>query len=212
MSSTTKLWRLLGAGVIALLALASVAVAAGITQTYSQKFTTTHPGQVSGMSFRAGGSPQAKSVTLTFPAGTVINTKAVARCTGASSCPAASKVGAGTATVRVAGAAAGLAATAYNRAGGMVIIIPAPIGSVVLRPTLSGRKLSITIPSLKVAGSAVTLVSLKLDINAIGSGTKAYLRTPASCPKAKVWTFTGRFTYSGGRSRTLTSRSACVKS
>lgn len=212
MSIKGSMWKVVLAGVIAMLALAGVAVAAVITQKYTQKFTTNHPGQASGMTFQAGGSPQAKSVTLTFPAGTVINTKAVAACgKTAKTCSVASKVGSGTAVVRLGTTSLATNVTAYNRVGGMTIIVTSPVKpDVVLRPTLTKGVLQIPIPSLVIAGSKITLTSLTLKVNKIGSGSRAYLRTPPTCPKSKVWAFTGRFTYPGGAVKTLKSASPCV--
>ncbi len=111
------MWRVVVASAIAALVLAAAAVAT-ITQTYTQTFSNSHPGQSSGMNFQAWGSPQAKTVTLTFPPGTVINTKALAACGNtARTCPARSKVGTGSAVIRLGTLSMTLPVAAYNRAG-----------------------------------------------------------------------------------------------
>ncbi len=92
----------------------------------------------------------------------------------------------------------------------MTIIVDASkvgMANVVLRPTLSGRLLKITMPPLPL-GAVVG--SLQLKVAKTGSGIHAYLRTPPTCPKSKAWRFTGRFTYAGGAVRTLLSQSACL--
>ena len=190
------------------LSIAGVAVAAG-SQSYSQKFTVKHPGKPTGVTISAAGPVQPKTITLTFPAGTKINQRATPRCTPTLSCPGAALLGWGTATLRVngTGVTQSMPITVYNRKGGLLLLVWAPgTGQIPLEPTLSGRTLTLSVPTLPV-----TLKALKLTINKVGKGPGAYMRTPATCPKAGVWKFTARFDYPNGTSTTRTSRSACVK-
>lgn len=198
----------LAGGLTAVLS-ASVALAA-TTQTYSQKFTTKHPGQSTGLTFAAsstgtgGAAPvQAKTVTLTFPAGTKIDTGAV---------KSGAEVGSGKATVLVGGVTAmSLDVTASNRKGGMTLSVVNPLGHpIVLKPGLSGGKLTLLIPKFNVAGQTIILSKLSLSISKAGSAKRPYARTPKKCP-AGGWKFTGSFVYVDGTKQTLTSKSACVK-
>jgi hypothetical protein len=190
----------------------SVALAASSAQTYSQKFTVKRPGRPSGVTFQAAGPVQADSVTLTFPAGTKINTAALKRCTNPSSCPIASRIGSGTATASVAGTALpALSVAAYNRATGMVLVVSDPLGPVVLKPSLTGRTLNVALPALSVGGQPITITSLRLTVSKIGSGGKAYITTPKTCPASGGWMFSGRFTYPNAPAQVIKSRSACTK-
>lgn len=209
---SSRLTRSMLAGVILAVVLTTSVAFAASQQTYSQKFTVKHPGQSAGMSFSAAGSTQAKTVTLTFPPGTKINTGALPKCFNTSACPAKSKIGSGQATVMLAMSPIRLPVTAYNRAHGMALAIKSSLGApVVLAPTLSQGKLTITIPSLQVGDAPLVLTDLKLTISKIGTGSKAYVKTPPSCPKQGAWTFTGMFGYADGTATTLTSQSACVR-
>lgn len=211
MFSKSKIWVLPIGGAVAIAA-TSVAVAASNGQSYSQKFTVKRLGKPSGMTFQAAGQVQASSVTLTFPRGTKINTSILTKCTSATSCPASSRIGSGTATVSVAGATLPLPVAAYNRAGGMVLVVTNPLGApVVLQPSLSGRKLQVTLPALSVGGVPITVTGLELTVTKIRSGHKAYITTPSRCPRSGAWTFTGYFTYPNSPATTIKSRTACKK-
>lgn len=131
MSSTRSLRALLVAGAVALV-ISAVAVAAP-TQTYQQAFTSHAPGKSTGMMFSASASNpsgtltvQAKTVKIIFPAGTKLNTAALARCTKVTACPAKTKIGTGKATVMVNATPITIAVTAYNKAGGMVLSVASP--------------------------------------------------------------------------------------
>ena len=186
--------------------IAGAAVAAG-SQSYSQRFSGKHPGKPTGVTFSAAGKVQPNTILLTFPAGTKINQRATPRCTPALSCPGAALLGRGTATVRILGVTQSLPITVYNRTGGLLLVVWVPgTGGIPLEPTLSGLKLTLSVPNL-----GVTLTALKLTINKIGKGAGAYMRTPPTCPKTGAWRSTARFDYPNGTGITRTSRSACVK-
>jgi hypothetical protein len=220
MSLRHRHYAMLG-GSLAVAASVSAVALAATQQTYSQKFTVKHPGQPTAMTLSAsvsakGGAQQVKTVTLTFPAGTKINTGAVVKCVHAAACPAASKVGLGKAPVLVGGSRSTFLVLAYNRAGGMVLVFSNPVGaSTVLKPAFApGSKLVIAVPKLISFGPppGPVLSSLSLTINKVGTAKTPYLRTPASCPKSGAWTFTGRFVYPAGTPTvSSTSKSACVK-
>ncbi len=200
---------------------ASPAVAATI-QTYSQSFSVKRPGTSTGMKFLASakdpsaplGAPvPARKLTLTFPAGTRINTATLARCRNAASCPDKSRLGAGKAVVILLGDRYTLPVTAYNRAGGMVLNVVNPLGSeIVLEPVLSRNALSISLPNLSVMSRPIVLSELALVIRPHGSGSTAYATTPKACSSSHAWTFKARFDYADGATKMLTSKSACVSS
>lgn len=201
----------------------SLAIAA-TTQEYSQKFTVKTPGQSTGMAFKAraydvvkGTPDRAKKVTLTFPSGTKINSGALAKCTNASACSPKSKVGSGKATAIVGTAHLPLAAIAYNRSGGMVLVIGNPLDPAkpfVLQPRFVGSnpiKLILDLPAIKAGQFTAVISELSVVVNKIGTGKKAYVKTPSSCPKGGAWKFTGKFEFVNEGSQTLTSKSPCVK-
>lgn len=216
MPSLSKRWAFAGAPLAAVLA-TSVALAA-VQQTYSQRFTVKHPGKSSGMTFSAtardsaGGTPTAaKTVTLMFPTGTKIDTGVVPRCVKPTACPAKTKIGSGQATAVFSTLANKLAVTAYNRAGGMVLSITNPLGApVILKPTIVGRKLTLTIPSLSFNGTPIIVSALSLNISKLGTTKKPYVKTPTSCPKSGAWKFSARFVYVDGTTTTLSSASSCL--
>ena len=206
---TVRIRTLAVAGGLTAVLSASVAHAAP-TQTNGQKFTTKHPGQSTGLTFAAsstgtgGAAPvQAKTVTLAFPAGTKIDTGAV---------KSGAEVGSGKATVLIGGLAPmSLDVTASNRKGGMTLSVSNPLGTpIVLKPGLSGGKLTLIIPKFSVSGQTIVLSKLALSISKAGTAKRPYARTPKSCP-AGGWKFTGSFAYLDGSKQTLTSKSACVK-
>lgn len=219
--TTGRLARVLaGGGAIA--ALGASAALAATQQTYSQKFTVKRPGQPTGMTFKAtakdpkepiGHIPaQVRKVTLTFPAGTKIDTNAVARCVKASSCPAGSQIGSGTAIVQFSTTRTPITAKVYNRAGGLFIVFKTPIQTtVVLTPTLKGGQLTLTVPPLSIGTVKLTLTSMSLTIKKLGSAAHPYARTPSSCPKSGAWTFRARFDYVNKTVKKLSSASPCMK-
>ena len=209
------------AGGSALAAFSASAALAATQQTYSQKFTVKRPGQPTGMTFKAsardpktlGQIPvQVRKVTLTFPAGTKIDTSAVARCVKAETCPAASQIGSGTATVKFSTTSTTIKAKVYNRAGGLFLVFTTPFGTtVVLNPTLKAGQLTLSVPPLKVGQLKLVLASMSLTINKLGSRAHPYARTPSSCPKSGAWTFRARFDYVNKTVKKLSSTSPCTK-
>lgn len=217
MSVVRRSYTLIGATLAAAALTASVAIAA-TEQTYSQKFTVKKPGQSTGMTFKADQPTKtptsAKRVTLTFPPGTKINPDALPKCSKPPKCPKASKVGTGTATVMLGAAALPLSSTAYNRKGGLVLVVDDPTDPthpIVLKPAIRGEKLVLDVPPLKKGGLTLVLKGVTLATDQIGKGAKAYVRTPPVCAKGGAWTFKGKFEYVDGTSKELTSKSPCVK-
>lgn len=210
---------LIGTALVAALT-ASMAVAATI-QTYSQKFSVGKPGKTTGMVFSAkshdpsqtGGVPTpAKRVVLTFPSGTRINSAALPKCTSPPNCPASSQLGTGKAKVFIGTVALPLDAKVYNRSGGLVLVINAPTGPVVLKPQFSGLKLILDFPVLKVGETRAIVSEVSVTTGKIGSGARAYTTTPKACPAGHAWTFKALFTYEDGTSKSLTSKSPCTRS
>lgn len=223
MSLPRKRWALIGALLAAMLT-TSVALAA-VQQTYSQKFTAKKPNQSTGMTFTAtqpGTAPvAAKSVTLTFPAGTKINSAAIPRCAQPPSCPAKSKLGSGSAVMLVAGVPITLSGVSvYNTSGGLTVVVDSGLPGVppaALPIARSGLKLTLNLPPgfpVPVPGAGTVtglLFSLSITTGKQGTANKPYLKTPSTCPKGNAWTFKSNFAYYDGSSKSLTSNSACVK-
>ena len=197
-------------GVILAAALMCAVALAATMQTYSQKFTTTHPGQATGMTLRWTTSHparsrlvvQPKTVTLTFPNGTKIDTGAVGP-------GAKSKVGSGTAVFGVGTPARTV--TVYSAGpGGIALVISNPVGiSYRLNAKYAhmGRELVIPIPTFRIPPAVLTGLSLTIKG---GSATRPYLRTPRTCPTGG-WKFSAVFVYQGPPTEVLNSTSACVK-
>jgi hypothetical protein len=194
--------------VLAAALMCSVALAGTAMQTYSQKFTTAHPGQATGMTLRWTTGPpprsslvvQPRTVTLTFPTGTKIDGGAVTR---------GAKVGSGTA---VFGASTPARPVIAYDAGltGITLVIPNSVGvsySLNAKYTDMGRELVIRIPTFRIPPAVLTGLSLTIKG---GSAKRPYLKTPSSCPTGG-WKFSAVFVYSGLPTETLSSTSACVK-
>jgi len=231
-------------GGVAMAGMAIVAVAAASSamaatqQTYSQKFTVTKAGSATGSLFSASArDPQAvnqqpspaRQVTLTFPSGTKVNTKAVPACSasdtqlaqlGPAACPAKTKVGSGSGKVITPLVTLPLVdakVTAFNRKGGMILLVqPTVSNPVILRPTLAGGKLKISVPQVCLVGTGpdcgeAVLADFTLSLKKITSKkTGTYLTTPRKCP-AGGWVFKSAFTFKDGTTQALESKQACKK-
>jgi hypothetical protein len=189
-------------------ALACAVAVAATTQSYSQKYTTTHPRQATGMTVRwsaratNGGTPaQPKTVTLTFPKGMGLDPFAV---------DATAKIGSGTA---VFSGTPARPITVYNRRPtGMTLVISNPVGmSVTLQAQYAGMgsQLVIPIPKFKIPPAVLTGMSLTIKG---GSTQRPFMRTPRTCPSSKAWKFSAAFVYPAGTpTQMLNSTTACVK-
>jgi hypothetical protein len=208
------------------LAFASVAIAA-FTQVSNVKFTTTKAGHSTGIVadiHSTSGTPQelkaAKLVVLNFPAGTKFQLGLVKACKlsdqqlmSGKSCPAASKVGSGTAQASAYPLPQAITAGVKAFAAGpnkMVLVVKAtqPIPqTLVIRATVTGSKLTIPVPTPTVAGVKVVLTSLQLSVPARGAGRRALI-TAGRCA-AHNFVVGSHFVYDDGSTTDLQSTSPC---
>jgi hypothetical protein len=157
---------------------------------------------------------------------------------GAAACPKSTVVGRGDATLRPPfGADAQATVTAFDgRGNGLLVYVDPPSGApdpFLVRARITGtpgkkQALVATFPILcqnglfsggqpvcGVGGKEWRLAGLRLKIDPFATGKgkkrKVLLRTPASCPKSRRWTFMGRLDYADGTSATIPSPVVCVK-
>lgn len=192
--------------IVALAVTCAVALAAN-SETYSQKFTTTHPNQATGMTLRWSAKAQPTTVTLSFPAGTTADPGAV---------KSGAKIGTGTATFRNMPSRS---ITVFNRTtpghvgDGVTLVLYNPVGTAVsLKASYAGMgsQLVIPIPKFKIPPAVLTGISVTIKG---GTAHRPFLKTPRTCPSSKVWKFSGAFVYpTGTPKRVVTySTSACVR-
>jgi hypothetical protein len=176
-----------------------------------QRFTTTKPGAWTGWitdralkPFPPGAQPPpARGETIVFPRGTRFDLTGGPNCTasneqimrdGLGACPRRSRVGSGEASLYL-GAAGSLDIKVYEYLArpGFAYVFTTDSGSVlrVVRSTVHGNRLTITIPRLMPPGGhepAITRFSLKT--RRAGTRQRPRLRTPPRCPKSGRWKFT----------------------
>jgi hypothetical protein len=213
---------------VAVLALVLAGVAlAKFTQIANVSLTAGKAGKSTGIiadihsSTDVGKAPkEAKLLVLTFPANTKFNIGTVKACTlsdkqlmSGGSCPAKSQVGSGSAKAvafplpQVSTASVKAFASGSHQ---MVLVTKAtkPVKvTVIIRETVSGTKLSIPVPQTKIAGFNVILISLKLNVPALGSGKNA-LVTAGKCTAHK-FVVKSHFVYTDHSTLDLESSSPC---
>jgi hypothetical protein len=186
--------------VVASMVVCAVALAA-TTQTFSQKFATTHPKRATSLSVRWSASKQPKSVTLTFPQGLTWGQLS-----------SNSKVGTGTATFGHNMPPRTITVYTTSSPGpGMTLVIANPVGLTVRVNAYfahMGAQLVIPIPKFNIPPATLTGMSLTLKG---GSTSHPFVRTPSTCPSSKGWRSMASIAYPTGASKVLISTSACVK-
>jgi hypothetical protein len=219
-------WITIAAAAVLPLVLAGVATA-DFTQASNITLTATHAGKSTGIkadihsTTSQGEAPKdAKLVVITLPAGTKFALGHVKPCklsdsqlTTGNSCPSGSLIGTGSATASAfplpQAIPAGVKAYAAGRRK-MTLVVKAtsPIPqTLIIHGTTSGAKLTIPVPSPKVAGFQVVLVSLKLNVPARGSG-KTTLITAGQCTLQR-FIVKSHFVYTDGSQADLQSSSPC---
>lgn len=235
-----KLLVLIAGVAMALGAVAGVAVAGSSSrQSLREPFTTTRRAHTSGMRmsivYRNPRNPGAKppavrKIFTVLQRGTRIDTSVPARCSvsdaqlmaqGAAACPKASRVGGGVITL-----ATGFPApktitadvTLINNTRQLIFVAQirgTPVRQVIRAP-VRGRTITTNVPFQPGSppdGSALKTVNL--GIRAISKpgrhGRRAYIRTPAVCPRDRRWVNRGTFTYADGVSQTVRSASPCTR-
>jgi FlaG/FlaF family flagellin (archaellin) len=212
--------------VVASLAFASVAIAA-FTQVSNVKLTTTKAGHSTGIVadiHSSSDTPQelkaAKLLVVKLPSGTKFQLSLVKACKlsdqqlmSGKSCPAASKIGSGTAQAKAYPLPQAIIAGVKASAAGprsIILVVKAtqPIPqTLIIRATVSGSKLTIPVPSPTVAGVKVVLTSLKLNVPARVSGGHALI-TAGRCT-AHNFVVGSHFVYDDGSTMDLQSSSPC---
>jgi hypothetical protein len=211
---------------VASLVFAAAAIAA-FTQVSNVKLTTTKAAHSTGIvadihstSDTAQELKGAKLVVLKFPAGTKFQLGLVKPCklsdqqlTSGKACPAASKVGSGSAKASAYPLPQTITAGVTAFASGphsMIILVKAtqPIPqTLVIHVTVSGSKLTIPVPTPTVAGVKVVLTSLQLSVPARGSGRSALI-TAGRCTNHNFIT-KSHFAYTDGTTLDMQSASPC---
>lgn len=221
---------------VTLTALATAGLAlAGFTQTATTRLSAGRSGQSTGIvsdvhasdPSALGAKPRSvRRLTLTFPVGTRfdLSTPLVAACRISArrlaaefgpSCPARSLIGQGTAVANVAPftpATVAETVSVYVRGSGRAILVVKPklpgAPTEIMDVTIAGRQLTIDVPRL-IWGQLidVVLVSLKLEVPPLGSGSSALI-TAGRCTAGR-FVIVQHFLYADRGTVDVTSYSAC---
>lgn len=237
-------------GVIGLVAATVALAASGTVQKYSETFSTSKGGKSAGSTFnltasdptntQGNGQPNpARTTTIIFPKGTIINYKAVKQCSasdldfqnkGASACPSNTKIGSGTASANTGFpppiTEIGATVTAFNAKKQLILYVVPNNGAsnpFVIRALLQGGK---TTPKLftKVPPNCIPPGSpnstppcggkeAPLDSFKLTTNKAGKSKSPflktPPCGKSKKWVFTAKLTYRDDPPKTLTSTQKC---
>jgi hypothetical protein len=183
--------------------------AAGAATGFTTTMEADDPGEPNSMPKRVA------RLEIAFPAGTRFDRGRLPRCSaalvrqsGAAACPAASRLGGGTGTVRTGtapptapGGQFTESVSLFNSAHGIVFVFFGP-ATVVLDGRLNGRTLTLDVPPAPVA-----LAKLVLRVGAHGR----WAVTPPRCPASRQWTSRARFTYTDGSTLTRAARTPCAR-
>jgi hypothetical protein len=196
------------------------------TQVSNVFLTATKSGASSGISANMHSDlqppQQVKQVLLTFPRDTKFRLGTVPACTltnkqikSGKKCPSKSLIGTGSAVANVIGNDLPASVKAYA-AGAKTMVLevhasapPAPQPfTAAIRPTVSGRQLTIPVPKLSFGGFPIYLKQLKLSVPKRGTGRHALI-TAGECINHK-FTVKSAFTYYTGSPVTTSSSSGCT--
>jgi hypothetical protein len=177
-----------------------------------QRFTVSHPAARTGWTFdgalkpfpHARQVPPQRGIELLFPRGTRIDLGAVPACrasdqqiasAGLSACPAASRIGSGSAGLALGTTGITLDTNLTILDGGrgrLIVAFTNSAGKVVrvLSGTIAARHLKATFPTLVVPGAGeVAIIRASLALRAAGTLRRPLIRTPPTCPRTGRWTF-----------------------
>ena len=192
------------AGVLPIAVLALGAPASGgqsDKDTFSFAFTTAKAKAPAGFNAEAEFPRQRviDQLTITFPAGTTFDRKAVVQCTAtdeqitaaengvSSACPAESKIGTGKGTAYLGDGPDPITfdLAVYNADQGGPILDIQLNGKTAFYSALNiaGRKM--TIPLSQSPSLNARITGFELSIARAGTAKKPFLRTPATCPRKK---------------------------
>ena len=210
--------------VAAAAAVAAPGAQAGARADYQQMFTTPVPGASTGSDttilYKNPSDPDAKPIPVrrevfTFPAGTTYDESVVPDCNasdaeimllGKSACPPESWMGQGIGDTTMSGfPGAGETAVdvdGWDQAGDMVLFgrdHATGIGFVT-RAQRKGQVITVEVPRTP-GGPPDGESALRRVHNVFAArslGTRAYTRTPPTCPESGVWTFKAQLTFADG--------------
>ncbi len=193
---------------MAILTVSSASAMAGATgahtssttgPAYSLSFSPNKPAKPSGLTLNLVTPTEPSSAAVAFPAGTSLNLGAVPACGAPPACDPSTQVGSGSAKVTYSTFTIPLSFTVFNRAGGLAVVISNPNGTpYIILPTWSGTKLVIPYTNAYYKGVPIQVAQIQMSFfSQVGSGSHAYLRTPASCPKTG-WRSSAAFTFPAG--------------
>src|SRR4051812_29755821 len=209
---------------IVVMAVCAPCAHAGVRADYAQSFTIPVPGAPTGSDtqilYKHPSAPARKPIPVrrevfTFPSGTTYDEGVVPDCTasdlelmvfGPSACPAASQTGASDGDTTMAGFDnSEQAADVYGwddhgdtlLLGGSHDIPPLRFVAHAVR---SGQVVTVEVPQTPGGPpdgeSALRRVHHVFPARSLGS--RAYTRTPRTCPRSGYWTFKGEFTFADG--------------
>jgi hypothetical protein len=175
----------------------------------------------------------AREFDVTFPAGSKIDTGAAPQCKNFNPqankpCPDNTKIGSGHAKVRppFPGDDIDAVVTAYNRKGGLYLLVQPTIGSAVpLSSKFKGLTLKTAVPPTCIPpssnqggsckdtsgnpGKELILTEFDLKTKPVKKGKKVFLKSPGSCPASKQWKFSAHVEYSDGTKSNYPAVSPC---
>jgi hypothetical protein len=230
--------RLIACGVTLLVGGASAAAALGASEatSYSVKHTVKAAGASTGIKFEVGfGDPAApnglpsglQSFKIKLHKGTKIDAAAAPQCVvsaedlmseGAAACPAATRIGTGTASATsAAGQTITVDAVIFNEKlgkrnaflfvfvlnGAYVTAFDAPVKG----NTISASGLTGALPGELVVTRFTGSIGKRSSRR--GNHRHNLITTPAKCPKSRKWTNTANFTFVNGNRDTGSNTSAC---
>jgi hypothetical protein len=210
----------------------------GPREVVDSVFTTTRPGAPSGsiydVTYRnpsdpSKNPPAVRTVILTSPPGTRIDTAVPARCPasdfelqtrGDAACPARSKIGSGTVTTSVLGGPPSTSQiSVFNTAGGLIQLVKSgPFGVAVVRSRFHHGSFRTEIPTCITGGQPprgcpfdqAVLLASRIVIKKITVGDRSYATTPRTCP-ATGWPTRITYRYADGAVESVVSTSRCRK-
>jgi hypothetical protein len=210
--------------VAAAAAVAAPTALAGARADYKQSFTTPVPGASTGIDtqilYKNPSDPDAKPIPVrrevfTFPAGATYDESVVPDCNATdaeimllarSACPAESWIGGSVGDTMMTGfpgaGEAPLDVDAWDDAGDTVIFGRDHASGIgfVTRAHREGQVVTVDVPR-SPGGPPDGESALRRVHHVFGArslGTRAYTRTPPTCPKSGVWTFRAQFTFADG--------------
>lgn len=202
-------------------------------QDLTMRFTTAAPGTSTGtrvsILFRNPSDPDGKPIPVrrevfVFPRGTRFDPAVVPPCDaspaelmlfGEAACPRRSRVGGGTGTA-ISGTPfdpVPLDIAAFENGSGLSLVTTVrPLGfRFVARGVRKGRTMTVHYPRAPGGppDGETALREVHNKFAARSVGRRAYVRTPAVCPRSGRWRFVGRFTYSDGVTQRAVSTQRC---